>query len=113
MELAQAVPWTPLAVLAYVATVTIGTLSLRGRRVHRRWHSTLFAVTVALTVLAGLFALPTQWVRALCLALALVPLAFLPFAARPVRAHSSRHAMLGLSAAPCYCAALALWVVQL
>ena len=113
MELAQAVPWTPLAVLAYAVTVTIGALSLRGRRVHRRWHSTLFVVTAALTVLAGMFALPTQWVRALCLALALVPLAFLPFVARPVRARSLLHAMIGLSAAPCYCAALTLWVVQL
>ncbi len=112
MQILQAVPFTPLAVLAYLATVTVGTLSLRGRRINRRWHTSLFVTTAVLTVAAVLTAVPAHWVRAGFLAVALVPLALLPFVTTPVRRHTTRHAALGLSAAPCYLAALGVWIAH-
>lgn len=111
--LMRAVPWTPLAVLSYTATVTIGTLSLRGRRIHRGWHSGLFILTCLLTVAAAVSSFPVRWVGGLLLALALVPLALLPFVTVPVARHPRRHLLLGLAAAPCYFGALLLWAVQL
>ncbi|MFC5337691.1 hypothetical protein [Leucobacter denitrificans] len=110
MQIMQAIPFTPLAVLAYLATVTVGTLSLRGRRINRRWHTALFVVTAALTVVAIVAAVPAHWVRAALLVVALVPLALLPFVTTPVRRHTARHAAVGLSAAPCYLAALGVWI---
>lgn len=109
---AQAVPWPLMAVLSYLATLALGTLSLRGRRVGRAWHSGLFVLTSVLTVLAALLSLPDHWVRGILLSLALVPLALLPFLTVPVSRHPRRHILIGLSAAPCYLVALVLWTMD-
>lgn len=108
-----AVPWTLIAVLAYLATITLGTLSLRGRRISRAWHSRLFILTALLTLVAAAFSFPEAWPRGAALTLALVPLGLLPFVTVPVSRHARRHMVLGLSAAPCYLAALVLWAVDL
>ncbi|MGJ0203783.1 hypothetical protein [Leucobacter sp. gxy201] len=107
--LTRGAPWVPLAVLSYAATVTVGTLSMRGRRIRRSWHARLFIVTCALTAAAAVFSFPQAWVRGMLLLAALVPLALLPFVTAPVARHPRRHVALGLLAAPCYIAALALW----
>ncbi|MBK0419027.1 hypothetical protein JD276_08260 [Leucobacter sp. CSA1] len=112
LEIAQAVPWTLLAVLSYAVTIAVGTLSMRGHRIRRRWHSRLFILTCALTVVAAILSFPEHWIRGLLLAVALVPLALLPFLSAPVRRHPSRHVAIGLSVAPCYLAALTMWAVQ-
>ncbi|MBL5973841.1 MAG: hypothetical protein D3X82_08780 [Candidatus Leucobacter sulfamidivorax] len=110
--LTRAVPWTPLAVLSYVASITVGTLSLRGRRIHRGWHSGLFVLTCVLTAAAAAFSFPGHWVRGLLLALALVPLVLLPLVTVPVSRHPRRHLLLGLAASPCCLGALILWAVR-
>lgn len=101
-----------LAALAYAATVTVGTLSIRGRRIPRRRHTGLFIATVALTALAAALSLPQHPVRAALLALALVPLGLLPALTAPVARRPRRHVLLGLAAAPAYLAALALWAAR-
>ncbi|MBO1900924.1 hypothetical protein J4H92_03050 [Leucobacter weissii] len=101
-----------LAVLSYLVTVTLGLLSQRGHRVRRAWHSRLFVLTFALTALAAALSLPAQWMRGLLLALALVPLSLLPFLGVPVARRPRRHALMGLSAAPPYLAALVLWAAR-
>lgn len=100
---------TILACMSYAATLTLGTLSLRGRKVPRVWHARLFMLTAGITVIAALLSLPGHWPRGLLLALALVPLSLLPFVTVPVRAHPRRHALLGISASPFYLAALVAW----
>lgn len=110
--LARGVPWVPLAVLAYAATITVGTLSMRGRRIRRSWHSRLFIVTCASTAAAALFSFPHAWGRGALLLVAIVPLALLPFVTAPVARHPRRHVALGLLAAPCYAVALALWAAR-
>lgn len=101
-----------LSVLAacvfYAATITLGTLSIRGRRVRRVWHTRLFVGTVLVTAGASLLSLPHDWPRAGVLALALAPLLLLPFITTPVARHPRRHALVGLSAAPCYLTAIVL-----
>ncbi len=108
-----AMPWTPIAVLAYLSTITLGTLSLRGRRINRAWHTRLFILTALLTLAAAAFSFPEAWPRGAALTLAVVPLALLPFITVPVSRHTRRHMIVGLSAAPCYLAALVLWAVDL
>lgn len=108
MHLAQAIPWTPLAVLAYLAAVTVGTLRMRGPRVHRTWHTLLFIVTVAITVVAAVISLTLRQAGAIFLMLALVPLALLPVLTAPVRTRQVRHVVLGLCPAPFYLVALVL-----
>lgn len=110
--LALATPWTPLALLSYAATVTVGTLSLRGHRVRRVWHTRLFVLTCILTAAALILSLPDRWGRALALALALAPLAALPFLGRRVMQRPTPHVLTGLAAAPCYLAALVLWAAD-
>lgn len=107
-----ATPWTPFAVLSYLASITVGTLSLCGRRIHRGWHSGLFVLTCALTAAAAAFSFPAHWVRGFLLALTLVPLALLPAVTVPVSRHPRRHLLLGLAASPCYLGALILWAVR-
>lgn len=104
-----AAPWTPIAVLAYLVTITLGTLSFRGRRVRRVWHTRLFVLTVTLGLLAAALSFPTHWARGLLLLAALVPLTLLPWLSTPVAKRTRRHIVMGLSAAPFYIAATVLW----
>lgn len=107
--LGDAVPWTLLAFASYLATLTLGVFSLRGRRVRRAWHGRLFALSFALTVLAaGIALLRSAFAEGLALVFALVPLALLPFLGTPVADRARRHALVALCAAPCYLAAVAL-----
>lgn len=106
----EAVPWPLLALLSYLASVTLGLISLR-RRPGRSWHRRLFITTCAVTALAALLALSVRWESGLLLVLALVPLAVLPYAGSAMR-RPGRHAAIGLAAAPCYLAALALWIAR-
>ncbi|QIM19167.1 hypothetical protein G7066_12390 [Leucobacter coleopterorum] len=108
---ANAIPCTLIAGLSYLATIMLGTFSLRGRRVRRVWHTRLFAFTVILTLLAAALSFPTHWQRGVLLLAALVPLALLPWASRPVLKHPERHIAIGLSAAPFYLSATVLWVL--
>ncbi|QIK62851.1 hypothetical protein G7068_06295 [Leucobacter viscericola] len=110
--MANAVPWSLIAVISYLATITLGTLSLRGRKVRRAWHARLFALTVILTLLAAVLSFPTHWQRGVLLAVALVPLAMLPWLSRPVLKRTERHIAIGLSAAPFYLAAVVLWALS-
>ena len=112
MHLVQAVPWAPLAVLAYLAAITVGTMRMRGLRVNRIWHHLLFIVTVAVTVVAAVATFTLNWRGAIFLVLALVPLVLLPVLTVPVRRRRVRHVVLGLFPAPLYLVALALWVAQ-
>jgi hypothetical protein len=105
-----AFPWVLLAVIAYIGTLTLGTLSLAGRSVGRVWHARLFVLTATLTIVAAAHSFFSDWVRGASLLAALVPLGLLPWLSAPVRAHTRRHAMLGLCAAPFYVVALTLWV---
>ncbi|GAA4284428.1 hypothetical protein GCM10022261_19590 [Brevibacterium daeguense] len=111
--LISVVPWTVLAVLAYLANVSVGTASARGRRVGRAWHSRLFIVTCVLTAFAAVFSFPGDWGRGLWLLVALVPLALLPHFGTGAARRPRRHALLALTAAPCYLAALILWAADL
>ena len=104
---------TAIACAAYLATVSLGLLSLRGRRVRRVWHTRFFVATLALTGLAAAIALLRAAIpEALALILALVPLGLLPALTAPVWKHPRRHAVLALCAAPCYATALALRLVE-
>jgi hypothetical protein len=107
--LASPGPWTLLALVGYLATLTLGVLSLSGRPIKRAWHTRLFVLTCALTALAAILSFPEHWVRGLALALALVPLGLLPVITRPVARRPGRHIAVGLAAAPCYLVAVALW----
>lgn len=113
MQLSQVMPWTPLAVLAYAATIVVGTLSATGRRVPRSWHTVLFVATAVITAIAMIEAFFEQWQRGVVLMIALVPICLLPFVTVPVRRRQRRHILLGLSAAPLFLLALALWLLEL
>lgn len=104
-------PWTLLAAASYAGTVALGVRSLHGIGVKRAWHTRMFVLTVALTLFAIALSVLSDWLQAVLLILALIPLALLPALTAPVRRHSRRHAILGLSAAPCYLAASALAAV--
>lgn len=103
-------PWVLLACFFYAATITLGTLSLRGRRVRRVWHARLFVLTMLATAAAALLSLPADGLRAGALTLALVPLALLPFVTTPVASHTRRHTLVGLTASPFYLVAFVLAV---
>lgn len=104
-------PWAPIAALSYLGTVTLGTVSLRGRRMKRVWHTRFFVVTVTLTLLAALLSFATRWQSGVLLLLALVPLALLPSLTAPVRKQTRRHIAIGLSAAPFYLGAVVFWAL--
>jgi cytochrome bd-type quinol oxidase subunit 2 len=109
----EVVPWTVLAFLAYLANISVGTASARGRRVGRKWHSRVFLVTCVLTAVAAVFSFPDHWERGLWLLLALVPLVLLPYLGIRAARRTRRHALLALMAMPCYLAALILWAAGL
>ncbi len=103
-------PWAALAAAFYAANLLIGSLSLRGRRVPRVWHGRVFICAVLATALAAALSFPEHPWRGSALALALVPLALLPWFGRPVRRDPRLHIGLSVSAAPFYAVALALMV---
>lgn len=107
---AGAMPWTPLAVFSYLGNVALGMLSRRGRGPGRAWHTRLFVMVCALTAVAAALSFPARRPRGLLLAAALVPLALLPFLGAQVARRPLRHMLVGLAPAPCYLAALALWI---
>lgn len=108
--LVQAIPWTLLAVLAYIMAVTLGSLRMRGVAVQRRWHHLMFIVTVIITVAAAAISFTQEWRSAVFLLLALVPLALLPILTTPVKQRRVQHIVLGLCPAPFYAVALVLWM---
>lgn len=99
---------TVLASVAYASNITIGTASLRGHRIHRRWHGSVFIVTLTLTVASLVVSFPEQWLRSIALAIATLPLATLPIFRKDVLRSPRRHIILASSAAPCYIVALTL-----
>lgn len=109
---------TLTATLLYASTLVVGTLAARGRAIARAWHTSLFVMTLSITALAiGGALLATvkeggaRWLVAVCLAAAAVPLMLLPVLAKPSSSGVTRHAAVGLSAAPGYLAALVAWVL--
>lgn len=111
-ELAHRMPWTVIAFISYLSTLALGIFSLRRRGVRREWHAGLFIVTTALTIVATAVSFFVHWSLGVVLVLALVLLALLPFFGRPVLPRPGRHIAIGLSAAPCYLAAIAIAVIR-